>query len=446
MLNMKGDKKRREMLFTVILLAVSVWYYFFLGESGYVLYRDSQVFIEGNLSGYIAYVGFLKICRIIFGQELYLYAVFVIQSLIAMAVSFIITKYFKQHFSLGYVEAMFVYVCTLLPYGYSLPEEVVTHHIVTEGLSFSVFHLCLLFIMISFLERKIYMMLPAGIAVVILMLLRTQMALMLIIYTVLWGIILLEKLYQRVSIKYRKAYWGALIGIVLLGCMLIPSIMVGIVNSEKLPQFTDAISGRVLCTIEQENREYIDEEYRGLFDFVYAEVDERKQREPYFRKDWHRWEDIVYSTNENTKMFGNLMQEYSEENSKEYGRDVYTYLTVKLFKCHLWEYFKMTGVLCMQSLVVSIFIQPASIYELCWSMAFVIYIVTILLLIYSKRMGSDSQYRIPMLVTGIALLGNAVITNIFFCGLQRYVVYTFGFFYIALFLLIKGIFIKRIKR
>lgn len=145
-------------------------------------------------------------------------------------------------------------------------------------------------------------------------------------------------------------------------------------------------------------------------------------------------------------MYESVISEYCKKENMEYGRYIGIYLTSTLFKHHLWDYFKMTFIVCAQSLVVSIFIQPTKIYMLCWCIAFGIYMSTIFLLIYSKKICCSAQCRIPMLITGTVLLGNVVITNIMFYGQQRYVVYTFGFFYISLFILGKEVLGKSIKK
>ena len=189
--------------------------------------------------------------------------------------------------------------------------------------------------------------------------------------------------------------------------------------------------------ITEEDREYLSEEYRELYDLIYEEVEKREQRKPYFRKNLWRWEDIANSTNENTKMLPPIISEYCDRSDSELGNneEILSYMTAVLLTHHIMDYLGMTIILCMQSLVVSIFIQPAKIYTFCWIVAFIIYGGAVCLLIYSKKMNCCSKYRIPIVVTGVTLLGNVIITNLFFYGQQRYVVYCFGFFYISLFLL-----------
>ena len=69
--------------------------------------------------------------------------------------------------------------------------------------------------------------------------------------------------------------------------------------------------------------------------------------------------------------------------------------------------------------------------------------MTFLLVIISVQLKGKEEARIPLYLTGFMLIANVVITNLFFFGQQRYVVYTFGFFYISLFLLCRDIWMIR---
>ena len=212
-----------------------------------------------------------------------------------------------------------------------------------------------------------------------------------------------------------------------------------------MPQFVEAMSGRVFCTIEESDIEYVDEQFQGVCQYLYEKIDEKETREVYFRDGLRRWEDILYSANENTKGVTNWINEYyslgGEEESRP-GQEI-NYLTAVLFERHLESYIEMTITLCIQSFVVSIFIHPDAIYTLCHIITLFIYLMTFLLVIISVQLKGKEEARIPLYLTGFMLIANVVITNLFFFGQQRYVVYTFGFFYISLFLLCRDIWMIR---
>ena len=146
--------------YTIGIVVLGILYFFILGDNGPYLMRDSEAFLNptsGLTHGYWLYPRFLDLCEIICGQESALNVAYIIQGLLALITSIWITEYFRKYFGMGYLSGMLIYICTLLPYGYSLPENVVTHHIMTEAISIPLFYICILFSCKSFLEKKYYL-------------------------------------------------------------------------------------------------------------------------------------------------------------------------------------------------------------------------------------------------------------------------------------------------
>ena len=428
-------------IYVVILLLIGILYFFFLGEMGYVMERDSVTFINYDLKNYWIYTSFLNVLENMFGHPLYLEVVNFIQGTLAIIVSLIVTFYFKKRFQLRKRETLLIYIATFLPYGYSLPGNVATHYILTEGLSFSFFHLFLLFIMMVFLDKRIYMMLPAIIMLMLLIGTRSQLLLLAPVYVAIWIILGLQWIYERLKANNKKIFWLVLLVLSIVICMTIPFAMKRIVEKGTMSQFVDAMSGRVLCTIEESDIEYVEEQYQGVCKYIFEKIEEKEIREVYFRDGLRRWEDILYSTNENTKGIRNWINEYYSMEGMEETRPggEINYLTATLFERHLASYLEMTITLCIQSFVASIFIHPDIIYTLCHIITLLLYFATIIFVIISIRIKGTKEARIPLYLTLLVLVANVVITNLFFFGQQRYVVYTFGFFYISLYLLCRDI-------
>lgn len=441
----KVKSNLKNKLYIGLLLALGVIYFFFVGEIGYVMEADSLTFITMDLKNYRLYTGFLNVCENIFGEILFLHIANIVQGVFAIIVSLVVTFYFARRYRLNKMETLLIYIATFLPYGYSLPQSVATHHILTEGLSFSFFHLFCLVVVIVFLDKKIYMMLPAGLLLLLMIWTRSQLLLLVPVYIVIWIALGLCCIYKKISDKTKKIFWTCLIVLSILVCMLIIPMMKLIIQKGFMPQFVEAMSGRVFCTIEESDIEYVDEQFQGVCQYLYEKIDEKETREVYFRDGLRRWEDILYSANENTKGVTNWINEYyslgGEEESRP-GQEI-NYLTAVLFERHLESYIEMTITLCIQSFVVSIFIHPDAIYTLCHIITLFIYLMTFLLVIISVQLKGKEEARIPLYLTGFMLIANVVITNLFFFGQQRYVVYTFGFFYISLFLLCRDIWMIR---
>ena len=107
-------------------------------------------------------------------------------------------------------------------------------------------------------------------------------------------------------------------------------------------------------------------------------------------------------------------------------------LAFELLTKHPGEYIEMTVSLLVQSLVVAIFFHPDQAYILGYIVAFILYVLAIILCYIAKKMKVEKKYINVLLMT----LGDIVllcgITNVLFIGLQRYVVYVFGWYYISI--------------
>lgn len=435
---------------------IGIIFFFILGDSGPYFMRDSALFIDPNgatSQSYWLYTHFLMLCEFIFGQNNYLYVAYIVQALFAMFTSVLVTEYFRQYYDMTYISSLCVYLFTLLPYGYSLPENVVTHHIMTEALSIPLFHICLLFTYKSFLENKYWNMIVVIIMGILLTLSRSQLLLVIPIIVFLIVAIFTKCVIKKINEKLTLKLKIFIAGLIVISVVLVGNL-VGIVFEKTTlgSQFITAITGRVMCLMEYEDREMFDGELQEIYDVLYKNADEGGHIEKYFRTDSWRSYDIAEHTNENTKECLPTIRAYYEENYftnefPEYKMKSYydrEYITKELLKNHYMEYFLMSIQLMTQSFVASVFIQPDSIRNLCYVIALFIYLGTFMgIYIAERKVKVEKKYIIPMLITLLFLVSNVVFTNIIFYGQQRYVIYTFGMFYVSWFIMILGIYRKR---
>lgn len=427
---------------------------FFMGQDGPVIMRDSNAFLhptEAIENAYSLYVNFLRLCKVIFGEELYLYGIWFLQSVLAILSCVTLTNYLRKRFELNYCLAIVIYCLALTPFMYSFPEDVVTHHIMTEGLSISLFYFFILFIMRTFIERKIINMLWALVVGVLLALTRSQLVLFLLLYLLCWLIIGICFLRERMKVRSRKYLYISFLVLGFLCFLLAVLIMREMVARNVWSQLTAAVSGRTLCIIDEEDRELFEGDSQLVFDRLYEFVDTNKYRVEYFSEGSKRGYDIINACNENTKACSKIIRNFYEEQYS--GMDVSeieertikmrSEIAAKVFHNNGMEYFSLTIQLLPQSFVASIFIQPDKIHALCYDITFLLYAICIICLFYAIRINVDRKYIISILITLLFLIGNVFITNIIFFGLQRYVIYTFGLFYISMLLLFIGIFRRR---
>jgi len=453
---MESKSRYNRIAYAIGIIALGVIYFFVLGENGPYLMRDSEAFLNPNalvLRSYWLYSHFLKICRVLFGQNGFLYAVYIIQSLFGMFTSVLLTEYFRKYYKMGYIIALLIFCFTLLPYGYSLPENVVSHHIMTEGLSIPLFHICILFTCKIILEKKYVYMVIVVFAGILLALTRSQLILFLPVIVFLFAIIFTKEIVINMADKMRIKRSRFMVGFVLIiGFLMFISVYTLFSKTSIGSQLTAAISGRVMCLMEYEDRELFEGEIQEVYDALYKNADEGGHIEKYFRTDSWRSYDIAVHTNENTKEGLTVIRnfyadKYQDKDFSEYALQSYydrDFIVEKLFYNHVLDYIIMSIQLMTQSFVASVFIQPDSIRNLCYVITLFIYLGTFgVMYIAGGKMKVEKKYIIPMLITLLFLISNVVFTNIIFYGQQRYVIYTFGMFYISWLIMMLGIYRKR---
>lgn len=425
-----------------------------LGEKGPVLEIDSNSFMQPSKfirSTYPLYTSFISICRNIFSEKSYLNAIYIIQSMVAIMASSLLSEYLRKYFGLNYLTAFGVFIFSFLPYGYSLPENVVNHHILTEAVAFPLFSVYMLYVFKTFLEKKKSHLIVVGILTFLLVMTRSQLMLLIPVYVILWVIILLQGFYKKIAYTQRKMFWSILVTSLIvcgIGAILLIGKLVELSGSE---QFSDAVMGRVLCSIDEDDRMLFEGEEQEIFDLLYEEIEQEGHRYPYFRDGVWKWEDILEATNENTMMYRNKIFDYYSEKGSEKPLEETASSTAliasNLFYHHIDDYIKMSLHLFLQSFVVAIFIHPTAFFTLCYIIAILLYIVAIGMLWYANcKMRINVKYSIPLLLTLLLIFAIVIITNLIFYGLQRYVVYAFGCFYISCLILLIGMFRERIKR
>lgn len=434
-------KDYKYISYMVILIIIGSVFFFLIGERGYILEKDSAVFLEDSLSyQYFIYPQFLQFCKKIFGKEYYLQWVSNIQGLISLSVSLITTEYFRKNYKLSYVWSILIFICTFGPYVYSLPQYVSSHSIMTEGLAFPLFYLWMICALQLYLKKKNIWFIPLFFITLTMACTRTQLMLFFLVYFVIMFERIGTYIYNKLKGDNRKIFIKIVILMGIISLFLGVKVFLVFLHNNIYPQMTDAVAGRIFCATEESDVERFEGRNRDLFRGIYDEIERMKSRKGYFRSGIRQWEDIVVATNENTKMLGWIIRPYYPEIETVQLNDVKGQLAYTMMLGHWNDYLSMTANLMLQSFVVSIFIHPEQAYTLGYIIAILLYVLGIASMVWSKkRYKLENKYIFPLALTLLVIIAMCTITNVLFMGLQRYVVYPFGFFYISLILIYIGV-------
>lgn len=147
----------KEYFLWIFMIVTGVFFFFFAGERGYIIYPDSGSYIEARYEREPLYPLIIMMFRSIFGEKLYLYGVVMLQSVVALAACIALTQYIRKNFGLNRIEAGITFILLLFPYGldtmWAEPRENYTHIIMSDALSYSMFYFFVI-ALIDYLKRK----------------------------------------------------------------------------------------------------------------------------------------------------------------------------------------------------------------------------------------------------------------------------------------------------
>lgn len=213
-------------------------------------------------------------------------------------------------------------------------------------------------------------------------------------------------------------------------------------------QFTSLILSRGMYEADAEDIWlYEDEMTRGLYQVLYEAVDQERQRHAYEQKGLWMWRDIVGGIGQSGKTCLSVGVPYYQEHYPEiyesdefnevWNRSLRT-IGIKLLQAHFARFLYHTLMLLPQAFICTVFFQIAPIYLLCHLVTLLLYLSAAALMIWGfvDRKVSEGSAEFMALVLGTNLVLVLVISLVFF-GQQRYLVYAFGMFYIAYYVLLK---------
>lgn len=229
--------------------------------------------------------------------------------------------------------------------------------------------------------------------------------------------------------------------------------------SEKPPlmtsQYTSLIYSRGMYEADEADVSLFEDDMtRGLFQALYAATDGEKQRYVYAQKGLWMWKDIVGGIGSVGKTAFYTATDYYRENDLQYSegdfnafwnRSLQT-IGMALLKEHFGRFLYHTLMMLPQAFICTVFFQIKPIYLLCHLVTLFLYLSALALMIwgYADRKAENQCAEFMALVLGSNLVMIVIISMVFF-GQQRYLVYNFGIFYIAYYVLLRELWNCRLR-
>lgn len=461
-------------------------FYLFSGWEWIYLIDDSYTYMNPKARFYGAmpvYPLFLFAVRFIFGESLYLSAVVVIQSVIAVICTLLFTLYLQKIFRLHFAEMILFYAFTMMPFAIDLPETCVSHMILTEGLAYPFFYIYFIFVLqYIFYKKPRWLFLTVAMAF-LMGLIRSQLIFLLIFTTLIFVCVeFAKKEYSTKIMRWIKAGINLIIGVigscVLVFCIyqfcagyanyLVPAInrwdnrqnvaddeggqeeTAKVENTEKsaetekieyketMSQLTSLITIRGFYEADEEDAALFDTvEMQEIFREVYAAVDEMQYRYEYARPGLYMWRDLV-KDKIGAVAYDAITTYLSDHPDVNIDRKaVLRELGMKVLLRHFDRYLYHSIRLAIPGFISSIFFQIEKIYWLCHLITLFLFGIEIFGILYClKNNGERKTVLFASATVGFIFL-MVIIIDLVFIGTQRYLVYAMGIFYCSLYLLLK---------
>lgn len=220
-------------------------------------------------------------------------------------------------------------------------------------------------------------------------------------------------------------------------------------------QYVSLIFSRGMYEADLEDEKLFDDEVlRGLFHELYIAVESEQQRYEYAQKGLWMWKDIVGSIGKIGKTCFRIPSEYyaayypdvilSDDFSIIRNAHLQE-IGITLLKAHFGRFVYHTLMLLPSAFICTVFFQVAPIYGLCHLVTLFLYVSALALMIWAyadkKVQNKYAEFMAVVLGTNIVMV---LIISLVFFGQQRYLVYNFGIFYMAYFLLLQQLWKHRI--
>lgn len=423
-----------------IMVVINALFYFLPGK-WVGIERDSEGYLGGGGQGVMpGYPAFLQLMKRLFGEEKYLDAAVVVQCVLAILVTITFVYIIDKRIHLKSYECLLILMATMLPFSIYLPEVGITHQIMTEGISYSLYYVFFICCLEAIWTEKGKWLVISEVFSILLVFVRSQLAILQVI-----TVFLMLYYIKKKAKKATQMIVCVIAGMGILG--FVSFFLIYGENTEKKQEYikdgNTQIDTLIICRGLFEGEEsdadlFEDKSVKEIFIRSYHIAEQKEELYSFAEPGLYMWEKLV--SDKLGKAVKQAISEYDEQypgvrelNEAQIDRII----GITLLREHFGRYLYHTFRLIMPSLIASVFFQIRPIYLLCHIVAVVIYLCAITGCIILRKRRTNPDVTVLMEFSIFSSLVFVIVTNIVFMGLQRYVVYGMGIFYCSLYLVVR---------
>ena len=459
-------------IYYILGIFTALFFLFGQGVMWYAYGGDTEayyIYFAHHIEAKPLYPLFFHVLNMIFGDSLYLYAAAVIQMVFAVLCIMTFVRFLSRHLELELFSIFCVWAASLLPFVLLLPEDPVPHVLMTESLTYPLMYLYVTVILKGIWEQKLCFLYVGGLLTVLMTLIRGQMLF-------LTAVTLLAFVYDMIrshvgagdpagaqTVKRAEKYKRSIVFVLFLVlCIWGESLLTRgyeafFFHAPAQDYSAQTLVQKALYCSEEKDRELFDDETdRQIFEETYAGMQEEQTTWQYAPGDLWDWKHITGSFGANSYRVGDVIEKVLTErgmwpeDQMEQESLVLVYsghLSARLIPAHMGRFVEVSISMMPAGFVSTVLFHKESVYLLIHIATAALYLAAAgLSIAVSVRNGGivrEAEYMMFIVVTATV---NVVSSNLVHFGLQRYLAYTVGMFYVGGYLLLRRCFLSRRKR
>lgn len=435
-------KNNTKIIQYILLVGIAMVFFVGFGREGALLVSDSFNYISMNAAREPLYPLILLGLRSLFGKSSYLDIVCIFQAFLAVAAVSSFSIYITKIFYLRQFVSFIILFFTLIPYWidtiWYAPYVIRTNYILSEGITFSLYYLFIIFLFRAIVKKHIKDMIIPLCITVILVLCRAQMFICLagcgfaIIY-IAW--------------KQKMKVWIMGIGLIIATLFLITASK-SLYNDTFIESteyaFTNklAVLTNVLFASDKEDGTlFVDKDMELIYDEIYKlMIEEQVNYELVKDKGMIAIADLQYHSHDIIKynILNNVINRYQGASDVFQNRGglvhpsiivdtLFSTLVRDNWKQWLWNCICLIPIGFMRT----VFAARTSMIWFCGMFSFAIYASAIALMARGYYVDKKSKGAIFMLLVLLLITSNVGGLALTILEMTRYLVYNMGLFYIA---------------
>lgn len=450
----------KKNIYYILGILTVLFFLFGQGVMWYAIGGDSEAYyihFEHRLEVAPLYPLFLHIMDLIFGNELYLHAASVVQLIVTVICLMVFIRFIGKKLELDVFSIVVVWLGALIPFYLLLPEDPIPHVMLTESFTYPFMYVYAVLVLKAIFDNDEKYFFISALFVELMALIRGQM---MFLFVVSMGMYFIWYIKRQFIEKNNKSMWFKKLVARMASLMLciLVCVMVGrglkfayerIFFNAPSQSFAEhlAVQKALYCSDEEDAALFEDEIEREIFEKTYAQMKLVETTYQYADSGLYNWRHAIEGFGANSRIVGDVIVEVLTEHGM-WSEDEYEQEDLKLqYSGRLsrtlmkdnWKQYVHLFFVCLPSGFLStVLFDKERIYLLLHIATAILYLlaitVSIFICLVKKKVLRETEYMWLVLITSII---NVVASNAVHMGIQRYLAYTVGMFYVGAYLLVR---------